>query len=141
VRVKLGALFLAGTIVVAVPVAAQVKNGSAGNDRLRGTQKADKLAGRAGSDLLRGRRGKDRLLGGRGADVLIGGRGRDTLNPGKGRDGVNMRDGVELAAPGRDVIRARDGAVDQISCGAGRDRAFVDEVEDGVYDCEELIEP
>ena len=74
-------------------------------------------------------------------DVLIGGRGRDTLNPGRGRDGVNMRDGVELAAPGRDVIRARDGAADQISCGAGRDRAFVDEVEDGVYDCEELIEP
>jgi Ca2+-binding RTX toxin-like protein len=159
VRVKLGAALFAGMVVLAVPVAAQIKDGGPGNDRLRGTAKADELSGRGGSDVLLGRNGKDklrggagddelkgakgrdRLLGGGAADVLIGGRGRDTLNPGKGEDGVNMRDGVELKAPGRDVIRARDGAADQISCGAGNDRAFVDEVEEGVYDCEELIEP
>jgi Ca2+-binding RTX toxin-like protein len=141
VRVKLGALLLVGTIAVAVPVAAQVKDGGAGSDRLRGTQGADKLNGRGGPDILKGRGGKDRLIGGDGGDVLIGGKGPDTLNPGKGADGVNMRDGLELKAPGRDVIRARDGAADQISCGEGNDRAFVDEVEEGVYDCEEVIEP
>ena len=140
-RVKLGVLLFAGTIAVAVPVAAQVKNGGAGSDVLRGTRGADKLAGRGGPDELRGRGGKDRLLGGGGDDVLVGGKGRDTLNPGKGQDGVNMIAGVEQRAPGRDVIRARDGAPDQISCGEGNDRAFVDEVEDGVYDCEEVIEP
>jgi Ca2+-binding RTX toxin-like protein len=159
VRVILGALLVVGTVAVAAPVAAVVKSGGAGSDRLRGTAKADELKGRGGSDQLLGRsgrdklrggsaddeikgaKGRDRLLGGGGADVLIGGKGRDTLNPGKGEDGVNMRDGVELGSPGHDVIRARDGAPDQISCGAGNDRAFVDEVEEGVYDCEELVEP
>jgi Ca2+-binding RTX toxin-like protein len=159
VRAKLGAVLFIGMAVVAVPVAAQVKDGGPGSDRLRGTAKADQLFGRGGPDVLLGRSGKDklrgaagddelkgakgrdRLIGGGAADVLIGGKGRDTLNPGKGEDGVNMRDGVELSAPGRDVIRARDGSPDQISCGDGNDRAFVDEFEDGVYNCEELIEP
>jgi hypothetical protein len=137
----LGVVLAVGMVMAAVPVAAQVEKGGAGSDRLRGTQGRDKLFGRAGADELRGRSGKDRLLGGGGDDVLIGGKGRDTLNPGKGQDGVNMIDGVEQAAPGRDVIRARDGAPDEISCGEGNDRALVDEVEDGVYDCEEVIEP
>jgi RTX calcium-binding nonapeptide repeat (4 copies) len=141
VPVKLGAVLFVGVIAIAVPVAAQVKEGGPGNDALRGTAKADKLFGRGGADALKGRGGKDRLLGGGGADLLVGGRGRDTLNPGKGVDGVNMRDGAPIAAPGRDVIRARDGSTDQINCGDGRDRVFMDEVEDGVYDCEELIEP
>jgi serralysin len=159
VRVKLGALLVVGMVAIAAPVVAQVKDGGPGSDRLRGTGKADQLFGRGGADVLVGRggrdklrgaaggdelkgaKGRDRLIGGAAADVLIGGKGRDTLNPGKGEDGVNMRDGVELTAPGRDVIRARDGSPDQISCGQGNDRAFVDEVEDGVYDCEELIEP
>jgi Ca2+-binding RTX toxin-like protein len=159
VRVRLGALLVAGIVAVAAPVAAQDQRGGAGPDDLKGTAQADDLAGRGGADSLRGRGGNDRLrggagddelvgakggdrvLGGGGADVLVGGRGRDTLNPGHGQDGVNMRDGVELASPGPEIIRARDGEPDQISCGAGNDKVFVDEVEDGVYDCETVIEP
>jgi uncharacterized protein YodC (DUF2158 family) len=40
-----------------------------------------------------------------------------------------------------DVIDARDGGPDMIICGRGDDRAIVDAVEDGVYDCEEVDEP
>ncbi len=52
-----------------------------------------------------------------------------------------MRDGVQLSAPGDDVIYARDGGNDEINCGAGNDVAIVDANEDGVYDCEEVREP
>ena len=65
--------------------------------------------------------------------MLIGGGGPDSLHGDGGRDSFNMRDGVELAAKGRDRIYARDGHPDEINCGAGRDLAVVDEVEDGVY--------
>jgi len=159
VRAKLGALLVAGIAAVAVPAAALESSGGAGDDTLKGTSKDDDLAGKGGNDLLRGLKGKDflrggggddelkgskgpdRLLGGGGDDILIGGKGKDTLNPGKGEDGVNMRDGEELASPGPDVIRARDGAPDQISCGDGNDKAIVDAEEDGVYDCETVVEP
>ncbi|HEX6117062.1 MAG TPA: calcium-binding protein [Solirubrobacterales bacterium] len=158
-RAKLGALLVAGTVVFAAPVVAQVKDGGPGPDTLKGTPKDDELSGRGGDDTLRGlagddklsggagddelkgSKGKDRIRGGGASDVLIGGKGKDTLNPGKGEDGVNMRDGVELASPGADVIRARDGAPDQISCGDGDDKAIVDAEEEGVYDCETVVEP
>lgn len=131
-RVKLGALLFVGIVAIAVPVAAQVKNGGRGDDRLVGTAKADRIDGGAGGDILRGRGGDDRLIGGKGGDRISGG---------KGVDQINTQDGEPLASPGRDVIRARDGGPDEINCGAGRDRAYVDVTEDGVYDCEEVIEP
>ncbi len=158
-RVWLGALVVAGIVAVAAPVAAQVENGDGGNDRLRGTSKADTLNGRGGDDVLLGRGGDDRLEGGagddeldgsgggdridagRGADLIVGGGGDDVIVGGRGIDGINMVDGVEVESPGRDVIKALDGEADEISCGEGDDRAIVDEVEDGVYDCEEVIEP
>ena len=40
-----------------------------------------------------------------------------------------------------DVIRARDGRPDEINCGPGDDVAYVDRVEDGVYDCERVLAP
>jgi hypothetical protein len=159
VRVTLGALLVAGMVAFAAPVVAQVEGGGPGPDTLKGTPQADKLSGRGGADTLRGlagddkltggagddelkgSKGKDRLKGGGARDVLIGGKGKDRLDPGKGEDQVNMREGVELAAPGSDVIRARDGSLDQISCGDGNDKAIVDAEEEGVYDCERLVEP
>jgi hypothetical protein len=159
VRVTLGVLVVAGIVAFAAPVAADVVIGTGGDDRLKGSPGTDTLSGRGGADVLRalagkdllkggaaddelkGSKGRDRMLGGGGRDVLIGGKGRDNFNPGGGADGVNMRDGVELASPGADVIRARDGSADQISCGDGNDKAFVDAEEEGVYDCETVIEP
>jgi Ca2+-binding RTX toxin-like protein len=123
------------SIVCIASVAACVaatKAGTPRNDRLVGTERADELSGLGGRDVL---------IGGRGDDVLIGGTGRDTLHGGAGRDGFNMRDGVELPAPGADRIAARDGTPDEINCGGGDDLAIVDATEDGIYNCERVIEP
>ncbi len=106
-----------------------------------GTKGPDRLTGTKGTDLLDGRRGRDTLIAGDGNDRLIGGPGPDVLRGGPGRDEFNMEEGVELPSPGADRIRARDGAPDEINCGAGRDVAIVDVEEDGVYDCERLVEP
>ncbi|MDQ3573092.1 MAG: hypothetical protein M3383_09575, partial [Actinomycetota bacterium] len=95
-----------------------------------------------GADILRGGPGRDVLRAGPGADRIRGGKGRDVMRGGTGRDGFEMRNGVQLPSPGNDVIRARDGRADEINCGAGRnDVAYVDAVEDGVYNCERVIEP
>ena len=106
-----------------------------------GTSRADALLGTRGDDVLKGLGGSDVLRGGGGRDVLIGGGGTDALHGEGGHDAFNMRDGVELRARGRDRIYARDGRPDEINCGEGRDLAVVDEVEEGVYDCEAVREP
>ena len=106
-----------------------------------GTKEADHLLGTKGDDLLDGRGGGDVLIGGDGDDRLIGGGGRDVLRGGPGRDQFNTAAGVELPSPGADRIVARDGGLDEISCGAGRDVAIVDGDEDGIYDCERVLEP
>ena len=104
-----------------------------------GDRHGDKIVGTRAADTLKGLAGHDRLIGGRGRDVLIGGKGPDVLRGGRGRDSYNMRDGVELSAPGDDRIHARDSVRDEINCGSGTDVAFVDSEEDGVYDCEKVI--
>jgi dipeptidyl aminopeptidase/acylaminoacyl peptidase len=52
----------------------------------------------------------DYLAGGRGNDVILGGPGRDVM----------------LGGPGNDTFLARDGRVDLVEGGPGRDRAFID---------------
>jgi Ca2+-binding RTX toxin-like protein len=106
-----------------------------------GTAHGERIVGTKGDDVLKGRSGTDNLIGKGGRDVLIGGGGKDALHGDGGRDEFNMRGGVRLAAKGRDRIYARDGHPDSINCGAGRDLAVVDEVEDGIYDCESVKEP
>ena len=124
------ALGLAAALLAAVALLAV----SAGAERIGGTPKADHLHGGAKPDRISGRGGDDRLSGRRGNDVLRGGTGADELIGGKGFDAL-------VGGPADDLIRARDGNHDQIECGGGNDRAIVDSVEDGVYDCEEVIEP
>ncbi len=85
--------------------------GTAGRDVLRGTPGPDVLRGLGGADLIHG-------LGGN--DVLFAGRGRDRLFAGRGGD----------------QVRARDGARDRISCGAGRDLVYADRVDRVARDCE-----
>ncbi len=121
---------------------AVTEHGDNGRDRIVGTKGADALKGLGGRDALIGGKGADVLIGGKGSDVLIGGKGDDLLRGGPGRDGFNMQNGVQLAAPGRDKIDARDAGPDAINCGAGEDDvAIVDALEDGVYDCEVVREP
>ena len=111
--------------LLAMPAVAEVIRGTEGADRLAGTAKRDVLKGRKGDDRLSGKAGRDILVGGGGADKLFGGTGFDTLRGGNDDD----------------VINARDGEPDLIICGRGVDRAVVDAVEDGVFDCEEVSEP
>jgi hypothetical protein len=94
-------------------------SGGAGNDRLNGGPGNDRLNGGSGRDRLSGGAGNDRLIGGSGNDVLIGGAGRNTYSGGAGND----------------TIRAKNGKVDKIDCGKGRDIAFVDK-RDKVKHCE-----
>ena len=133
---RFGLIALVGALVATGAVAL-----AAAPARIAGGAGADRIAGTKGADEILGLGGADRLRGGPGRDVLIGGKGPDKLTGDGGRDEFNMRDEQELAAPGRDRIYARDGRPDSISCGGGRDLAVVDEVEDGVYDCEVVIEP
>ncbi len=81
--------------------------GTAGPDKLKGTNKADGMLGLAGNDRLRGLAGNDALCGGSGRDRLIGGRGRDRLLGQAGRDfllGGKGKDKLK-GGPGRDIQR------------------------------------
>jgi Ca2+-binding RTX toxin-like protein len=107
-----------------------------------GSAQSERIVGTNGDDQLDGAGGDDNLIGKGGRDVLIGGGGEDRLTGDGGRDSFNMtKDGQTLSAPGRDRIYARDGHPDSINCGAGRDLAVVDTVEDGLYDCEVVTQP
>jgi hypothetical protein len=117
----------AGLLVLALsaPAPANVVRGTPQADRLIGSASGDKLIGRGGADVLRGRGG---------GDLLLGGAARDRITPGKAFDEIR-------GAGGRDLIRARDHGPDLIDCGPGRDRVIVDLVEDGVFNCERIVEP
>ncbi|MBD0330513.1 MAG: PD40 domain-containing protein [Thermoleophilia bacterium] len=84
--------------------------GTPGRDTLTGTPGRDVICGLGGDDVLRGGGGDDVLDGGPGNDTLVGGGGGDLLSGG----------------PGRDDLRARDGRVDRVDGGAGRDRGDAD---------------
>jgi RTX calcium-binding nonapeptide repeat (4 copies) len=133
------AAILAVALVAGAIVLAKAIRGGPGAQTLDGTPGPDRLAGGGGNDRIRGHGGRDRLRGGRGNDTLIGGPGRDVIVGGPGRDGLNMRRGVQLDGAGNDVIRARDHGLDEVNCGSGKDVAYVDRAEDGVFDCERVI--
>lgn len=99
--------------------------GKDGNDKLTGGDGNDKLYGAGGNDNLRGNAGNDKLYGGGGNDTLDGGKGRNTYSGGAGND----------------VIKARNGKREKVSCGPGkRDRATVDR-SDRVKGCERVRRP
>lgn len=154
--VLLGVALAAGAITAAKTArgqgnAADRLVGTPGPDHLDGHAGPDKVFGRGGHDVLRGGRGPDTVSGGTGpdliqgqlgADIVIGGAGADTIRGGRGRDLFNISaEGLPVGGAGNDVIRARDGGLDEINCGAGRDKAIVDRAEDGVFDCETVVEP
>jgi hemolysin type calcium-binding protein len=104
--------------------------GTAHADRLIGTVQDDVIYGRGGPDRIFGLAGQDYLDGGRGADWLYGGTGGDRLRGGGGSDHLD-------GGPGADLVLARDGKVDSIDCGRGRDTAYVDD-QDRVRACERI---
>jgi hypothetical protein len=103
--------------------------GGPGGDTLLGGHGADDLRGGPGVDLLfAGRHGlspdrtSDRLRGGRDSDLLMGSRGPNLIDPGPGADQV-------YAGGGRDIVFARDDAIEQVHCGAGEDSAVTDRID------------
>lgn len=107
--------------------------GTVGIDQLGGSALGDIILGFGGNDTLAGLAGSDRINGGRGRDLMLGGLGNDVLTGGDDAD-------VLLGGPGNDLFRARDGSVDTVDCGAGRDIAIVDRV-DITRRCERVIRP
>lgn len=110
---------------------ADTLTGGAGDDVLDGGDGDDTLSGGLGADRLDGGAGDDRLtagaaypeaeapdpaantvIGGPGDDTLFGAEGPDTLDPGAGLDVVS-------GGGGANVVPARDGTLDRITCAGG----------------------
>lgn len=86
--------------------AANVINGTAGDDDLQGRGSGDTLNGLAGADRLLGEGGNDTLNGGAGADTMSGGLGNDTYVVDDGGDIV-----IENAGEGTDTVQSAIGYV------------------------------
>lgn len=141
-------------------------SGGSGGDRLLGGFGADRLSGGAGVDRLNGEQGNDRVVGGAKRDILSGGRGNDTVSGGAAKDTITGGPGLDrlfggasadrifgnagsdriipgkgrdrvIAAGGNDRINVRDGNVDRVSCGSGRDRVTADRA-DVLTSCERV---
>lgn len=91
----------------------QYFQGQEGDDTLRGAGGNDSLDGNDGNDDLRGDKGNDRLSGNDGNDTLGGGYGEDSLYGGLGDD-------IVVGWEGNDYLQGDDGA-DQLSGGNGND--------------------
>jgi len=89
------------------------------------TSRADTLEGTPQADILDGKAGHDTIDGGAGADTIDGGPGRDVL----------------LGGGGNDTIEARDGYVDAVHCGNGRDTVTADEKDAVSETCENVSPP
>jgi Ca2+-binding RTX toxin-like protein len=97
-------------------------SGGPGNDVMRGGASTDELFGNGGRDRLHSGSGSDKIEGGRGSDRIAGGRGSDLLR-GEG---------------GNDLIRSRDGRIDRVGCGTGRDRIVLDRLDMAFRSCERV---
>jgi hypothetical protein len=117
-------------------LAADVMVGNALPNRFVGGPGRDLLLGGAGDDHLIGdeyvtdpKREEDEIRGGPGDDRLEGGRGVDRVSGGTGHDSI-------VAGPGADRLRTRDGVLDAVLCGGGRDRVLHDGADFLADDCE-----
>lgn len=128
--------------------------GGSGDDKLFGGDSRDRIFGGRGDDESHGENGRDRMVGGKGDDVQFGGGGNDVIFANRGVDtsvggagndtlwALSRKDvtpgpdgevdqvGDTLdGGEGNDRFLTRDGEVDRITCGEGRDRAFLDEID------------
>jgi Ca2+-binding RTX toxin-like protein len=121
--------------------------GSPGPNELHGSSRGtDTLSGGGGNDRLLGFDGADTISGGDGDDYLEGGFGDDRIEGGAGKDSfVGDRTERDVVGVGNDVILARDGVAELVSCGPGSDRAEVDADDtvagDGDNQCETVERP
>jgi len=101
----------------------------------------DRMIGTSGPDVMVGGPGDDTQNGGPDGDVILGNLGRDVSDGGDGNDHLwilvhadvtgpgDIAGDVARGGPGNDVIHARDGELDVVSCGDGFDVAMLDMVD------------
>ena len=106
--------------------------------------------GGPGRDFMSGGQGDDSQSGGPGADKIFANPGRDTSDGGDGPDmlwalarvdvtAIGDPEGDELSGGnGRDLFLVRDGEVDLVHCGEGRDRVVADQFDQVDNDCERV---
>ena len=124
--------------------------GTAGADRIEVVQASgpSALSGGEGDDFLKASDGADRFDGGPGADTIDGGFNHDTIVGGPGQDTLygdhpTGECGIywcKLPA-GNDTIDARDGEVDNVTCGFGTDSVQADPIDVVANDCENVTGP
>lgn len=105
-----------------------------GNDLVRGGDGSDTIWGNAGDDTLHGGDGADLVRGRSGDDQVYGGDGDDQLFAGFGADKV-------FGGSGNDHLYAvaKDGQLDRLDCGPGRDVATIRAGEPtAVVNCEKI---
>jgi len=98
------------------------------------------LYGRPWNDLICGGDQRDYVEANDGDDVVFGGGGRDFIGGSLGRDRITPGPGRDVVFGGQhdDTIDARDGEVDTIECGFGRDVVRADPSDRIASDCEEV---
>ena len=102
------------------PVSSCWQRGTLFRDVIVGTGAADTIDAYLDADRVYGEEGNDVLNGWGGSDFLYGGAGQDLLRGGRGAD----------------RLAARDGQLDMIRCGPGRDRVLADRIDFVARDCE-----
>jgi hypothetical protein len=114
--------------------------GTARTDRLNGTRFGDVVESRAGNDRVATLGGDDQVFGDVGADTIDAGPGADWVDAGPGNDRITAGPGADhgLAGSGDDVVYARDGQHDAISCGPGRDTVYAERLDTVAADCENV---
>jgi Ca2+-binding RTX toxin-like protein len=91
----------------------------------------DRISGGNGVDVTHGGAGRDRIFANLGADVTYGDDGGDELWALAIKD-VDTTNGPDTSGDtlvggnGNDRLRTRDGELDRVDCGSGRDRALLD---------------
>jgi hypothetical protein len=97
----------------------------------------DAVTGGNNRETIDGGLGDDRLEGGYGDDMITGGPGRDVIIGDKSGSECGLFESCSYPV-GNDVIDARDGEADNVTCGVGDDRATVDPQDTVAPDCEHV---
>ena len=106
----------------------RTRHGTGGDDRFIGDPGVNHFYGRGGNDYLDGGRGRDGLNGGTGNDKILTGRPEAGASKKSAKKkGAKKPKGAEVkAGKGNDVVKARNGQVDKIHCGKGKDSVVAD---------------
>lgn len=117
--------------------AADTLDGGAGTDTINGGGGDDQITGGLGVDTINGGPGRDHLFGNAGGDTINGDGENDEIDGGIGDDTIDGGQGADVIRgdSGVDTIDSKDGFVDNVNCGLGKDKLTRDG-NDSVKRCE-----